>query len=407
MKAKGLMPVDEALGRLLDLAAASPIADIEELALARADGRVLGRDLFARIDSPPWANSAMDGYAFRLADLDGRALRVSQTIFAGQAPAPLEPGTCARIYTGAPLPEGADCVQIQENCTRPDDHHVLIEGQPRAGANVRPQADEIAAGEPLLNAGRILGPVSLGVLASQGYASVPVVRRPRVALLSTGDELVPPGQALAPGQIHDSNRTVLRALLQRLGCEVVELGRVGDDPQAICTALAAGSASDLILSSGGVSVGEADFIGKLLREQGEVMLWKLAIKPGKPFTFGKLEATPFIGLPGNPGSSLVTFLLLVRPYLLRRMGVAAVQPRRQPLPVGFDWPKAGTRQEYLRVRIEDGIARLLPGQSSGTLLSATLADGLLEIPAGRTFEAGEWLNFLPFDGLWGAANDAR
>jgi len=407
MKGAALMPVDEALGRLLDLAQGSPIADIEELALALADGRVLARDLFARTDSPPWANSAMDGYAFRLADLDGRALRISQTIFAGQAPAPLEPGTCARIYTGAPLPEGADCVQIQENCRLLDDQRVLIEGQPRAGANVRPRADEIAAGEPLLEAGRVLGPVSLGVLASQGYERAPVVRRPRVALLSTGDELVAAGQALAPGQIYDSNRTLLRALLQRLGCEVVELGRVGDDPEAIRAALAAGRANDLILSSGGVSVGEADFIGQLLREQGEVLLWKLAIKPGKPFTFGQLDATPFIGLPGNPGSSLVTFLLLVRPYLLRRMGVAAVRPRRYPLPAGFDWPSAGTRQEYLRVRIENGVARLLPGQSSGTLLSAAVADGLLEVPAGRTFAAGEWLDFLPFDGLWGAANDVR
>ncbi|MEE1886464.1 molybdopterin molybdotransferase MoeA [Pseudomonas carassii] len=395
----GLMAVDEALRQLLALARSEPFTAVEQVALRGADGRVLAEDLCAAIDLPPWANSAMDGYALRLDDLVAQPLRVSQTVFAGQAPEPLQVGTCARVFTGAPVPAGADCVQLQENCEVDAQGRVRSLDALRRGDNIRPQGNEIRARAPLLAAGTVLSPIALGVLASQGFAQLPVLRRPRVALLSSGDELAGEGAALGPGQIYDSNRVVLAALLERLGCEVIDLGCVPDDPLRLRAALTGAEGAELIISSAGVSVGDADCIGALLREDGEVKLWKLAIKPGKPFTFGHVGAVPLLGLPGNPGSALVTFLLLARPYLLARMGVERVEPLRVPVVAGFNWPKAGKRQEYLRVRLDGGRARLLENQSSSTLLSAVLGDGLLEVPAGETFEAGDVLDFIGFAGV--------
>ncbi|MDH0301624.1 MULTISPECIES: gephyrin-like molybdotransferase Glp [unclassified Pseudomonas] len=395
-----LMAVDDALAQLLALARAAPLEGVEQLPLRQADGRVLAEGLRAGIDLPPWANSAMDGYAMRLDDLATGPLPVSQTVFAGQAPEPLRPGTCARLFTGAPVPAGADCVQLQENCEVDGQGRVSSLTLLRRGDNIRAQGNEIRAGAALLAAGTVLDPIALGVLASQGITQVPVLRRPRVALLSSGDELAAQGARLAPGQIHDSNRVLLSALLARLGCEVIDLGCLPDDPQHIRAALLQAAGADLIVSSAGVSVGDADCIGTLLRESGEVRLWKLAIKPGKPFTFGYIDRVPFLGLPGNPGSALVTFLLLARPYLLARMGVARVQPMRMPVVAGFAWPKPGKRQEYLRVRLDGGRARLLENQSSATLLSAVEADGLLEVPAGETFEAGDVLDFIAFAGVF-------
>ncbi|MDF9620584.1 molybdopterin molybdotransferase MoeA [Pseudomonas entomophila] len=393
------MSVDEALRQLLALARATPFTAVEPVALRQADGRVLAEDLLAAIDLPPWANSAMDGYALRLEDLPGQPLPVSQAVFAGQAPGPLQAGTCARVFTGAPVPEGADCVQLQENCAVDGQGRVSSMTPLRRGDNVRPQGNEIRAGSLLLAAGSVLNPISLGVLASQGINQVPVLRRPRVALLSSGDELASEGAVLGPGQIFDSNRVVLATLLERLGCDVIELGCVPDDPLRLRAALAEAEGAELIISSAGVSVGDADCIGALLREGGEVKLWKLAIKPGKPFTFGHIGAVPLLGLPGNPGSALVTFLLLARPYLLARMGGVQVEPVRVPVVAGFAWPKAGKRQEYLRVRLDGGRARLLENQSSATLLSAAQGDGLLEVPAGETFKAGDVLDFIAFAGV--------
>lgn len=394
-----LLPVEEALARLLAQAAAAPIGECESVPLADADGRVLAEALIADLDLPPWPNSAMDGYALCLADCTGEPLPVSQRILAGQAPGPLQPGTCARIFTGAPLPAGADCVEMQENAEVLADGRVRF-GEPlRAGQNVRPQGQETRVGELVLAAGTRLGPVELGLAASLGRAELAVRRWPRVAVLSTGDELVEPGLPLGPGQIYNSNRSLLCAWLRRLGCAVVDGGILADDLQRTRDALAALADVDLILSTGGVSVGEADFLGQVLQEDGELTLWKLAIKPGKPLTCGHYRGVPVIGLPGNPASTLVTFGLLARPYLLRRLGVLDVEPLAVQVPAGFAWSKAGKRREYLRARLEGGRAVLYPNQSSGVLRSAAWADGLVEVLEDRTYAEGELLRFIPLSEL--------
>ncbi len=395
------MPVEAALQRLLELAAAAPIRDAEEAILADAEGRVLAADLHASIDLPPWPNSAMDGYALRIADWTGEPLPVSQRIFAGHAPQPLQPGTCARIFTGAPVPEGADCVEMQENAEVLADQRVRFTEGLSLGQNIRPQGQETRAGELVLAAGTRLGPIELGLAATLGHASLSVVRRVRVAVLSTGDELVEPGLPLGPGQIYNSNRRLLCSWLQRLGCEVVDAGILPDNLEQTRLRLGELGAVDLILSTGGVSVGEADYLGIALREAGELALWKLAIKPGKPLTVGQYNGVPVIGLPGNPASTLVTFGLLTRPYLLRRQGVQDVQPLQFAVPAGFDWPKAGNRREYLRARLEQGQARIYRNQSSGVLRSAAWAEGLVEVLEGSTSRQGDIVQFIPLSELLG------
>ncbi|WP_168188488.1 gephyrin-like molybdotransferase Glp [Pseudomonas sp. A25(2017)] len=395
------MAVEVALERLLEMAAATPIVQREHLPLAAALGRVLAEDLVSTLDLPPWPNSAMDGYALRLADGNGEPLRVSQRIFAGQAPEPLAVGTCARIFTGAPVPAGADCVEMQENAVVEDDQRVRFTERMVSGQNIRPQGQETTVGEQVLSAGTRLGPIELGLAASLGCASLEVVRKVRVAVLSTGDELVEPGQALGPGQIYNSNRVLLCGWLQRMGCEVVDAGILPDDLSATRERLAQLSDVDLILSTGGVSVGEADFLGIALREDGELALWKLAIKPGKPLTFGHYRGVPVIGLPGNPASTLVTFALLARPYLLRRQGVQSVAPLKFKVPAGFAWPKAGARREYLRGRMENGRAIIYRNQSSGVLRSAAWAEGLVEVLEGRTLVEGDEVGFIPLSEVLG------
>ena len=394
-KTGALMPVEQALQQLLDMAAAAPIGELQSLALAQCDGRVLAQDLISTLDLPPWPNSAMDGYALRVADWTGEPLVVSQRIFAGQAPQPLAAGTCARIFTGAPVPAGADCVEMQENAVVHADERVSFTEPLHSQQNIRPQGQETTVGERVLTAGTRLGPIELGLAASLGHDRLAVVRRPRVAVLSTGDELIEPGLPLGPGQIYNSNRRVLCSWLERMGCEVIDAGILPDDLEQTRTRLGELGAVDLILSTGGVSVGEADFLGIALREEGELALWKLAIKPGKPLTFGHFRGVPVIGLPGNPASTLVTFALLARPYLLRRQGVADVTPLRFEVPVGFEWPKPGNRREYLRGRIEQGKAIIYRNQSSGVLRSAAWAEGFVEVLEGTTLTVGDTVNFIP------------
>jgi molybdenum cofactor synthesis domain-containing protein len=400
-KTGSLMPVETALARLLEMAEASRIVEREYLPLAQVEGRVLAEDLISTLDLPPWPNSAMDGYALCLADWKGEPLPVSQKVFAGQAPEPLAPGTCARIFTGAPVPLGADCVEMQENAEVQTDERVHFIESMSVGQNIRPQGQETTVGELILAAGTRLGPIEQGLAASLGCAGLNVIRKVRVAVLSTGDELVEPGQALGPGQIYNSNRVVLCSWLQRLGCEVIDAGILPDDLPATRQRLGELQDVDLILSTGGVSVGEADFLGIALREEGELSLWKLAIKPGKPLTFGHFRNVPVIGLPGNPASTLVTFALLTRPYLLRRLGVQSVEPLKFPVPADFDWPQAGNRREYLRGRLEQGQATIYRNQSSGVLRSAAWADGLVEVLEGRTLLKGEEVLFIPLSDLLG------
>ena len=397
----GLMPVETALARLLAQAEARAIVECERVSLSDAAGRVLAEQLLAELNLPPWDNSAMDGYALRLADWTGEPLTVSQRIQAGSAPAPLQPGTCARIFTGAPMPAGADTVEMQENAVLQTDGRVFFSQPLKCGQNVRPQGQEACQGDCVLPAGTRLGPIELGLAASLGCAALNVRRRPRVAVLSTGDELVEPGQPLGLGQIYNSNRRLLIAWLERLGCEVVDAGILPDDLELTRTALTALNSVDLILSTGGVSVGEADYLGMALREEGELALWKLAIKPGKPLTCGQFRGVPVIGLPGNPASTLVTFGLLARPYLLRRLGVQRVEPLGFAMPAGFTWSKPGKRREYLRARLENG--RVVPylNQSSGVLRSAAWAEGLAEVLENTTLAEGDSLRFIPLSEILG------
>ncbi len=395
------MPVEAALARLLEMAEASPIVEHEHLPLAQVQGRVLSEDLFSTLDLPPWPNSAMDGYALNLGQWNGQSLPVSQKVFAGQSPQPLQFGTCARIFTGAPVPAGADCVEMQENAAVEADGKVRFLEPMKAGQNIRPQGQETTIGELILPAGTRLGPIEQGLAASLGCAALRVVRKVRVAVISTGDELVEPGQTLGPGQIYNSNRVLLCSWLQRLGCEVIDAGILPDDLATTRARLGELQDVDLILSTGGVSVGEADFLGIALREEGELALWKLAIKPGKPLTCGHFRNVPVIGLPGNPASTLVTFALLTRPYLLRRQGVHDVEPLKFSVPAGFAWPVAGNRREYLRGRLEQGRATVYRNQSSGVLRSAVWADGLVEVLEGRTLSAGDEVSFIPLSDLLG------
>lgn len=402
-----LKSLDAALAELL--AHAQPLPGSELLDTFDADRRVLAQDLVAALQVPPFDNSAMDGYALRAADLSGPelALPVSQRIAAGSIGEPLAAGTAARIFTGAAVPPGADAVVMQEECTVLDDGRVQINAAVKAGQNIRKSGEDMPLGSTVLTAGTRLGPAELGLAASMGCASLAVARRPRVALFSTGDELVMPGdvapQNLPAGSIYNSNRFFLRAMLQRLGCEVQDLGIVPDSYEATVAALqAAALHSDLVLTSGGVSVGEEDHVKPAVQALGSLDLWAIAIKPGKPFAYGRVGAAHFIGLPGNPVSSFVTFALLVRPFLLRLQGVQALAPQALDMRADFDWPRADKRREFLRVRInaQGGLDRFA-NQGSGVLTSAVWADGLVDNPPGQTIAQGDSVRFVPFAQLLG------
>jgi len=395
-----LLNVDAALQILLEQAQSAACLDSEEVTLDVAHNRVLAEPLQARFAMPPWPNSSMDGYALRSAEVQaGQVLPVSQKIFAGHTPQPLALGTCARIFTGAPLPEGADAVEMQENTQVLENGSVRFLQAVPSAKFVRPKGQEALPGDEMLPAGIRLGPIELAMAASLGCAQVTVRRRLRVAVLSTGDELIEPGQVLALGQIYNSNRTMLSQCLQRLGCTVVDMGILPDDAEQTRQRLEQLHDVDLLISSGGVSVGEADYLGQILREEGQLEFWKLALKPGKPLTFGRYKGTPVIGLPGNPTSSLVTFVLLARPYILKRMGVVDTAVQSFNVPVNFAMSVAGVRREFVRVWLVDGRAEKYDNQCSGMLRSAAQAHGLLEIPENTTCVEGQYLRYWPFSSL--------
>ncbi len=401
-----MRPFDDVRAALL--AAAKPVATIENVPTAEALGRVLAVDQVSSLNVPPLDNSSMDGYAVNTADVTapGARLTVAQRIPAGSVGHTLARGTAARIFTGAPVPHGADAIVMQELCTA-DGNNVTIDHVPRAGEWVRRAGEDIALGSTVLSAGVRLTPQMLGLAASVGCATLPVYRRLKVALFSTGYELVMPGEPLPPGAIYNSNRYVLRGLLEALGCEVEDLGIVPDTLDATRAALrSAAAANDLIVTSGGVSMGEEDHVRPAVQAEGRLDLWLVAMKPGKPVAFGQVndpaggEGAAFIGLPGNPVSSFVTFLLLVRPFVLRSMGVASCLPRSIPLAAGFNWTKPDRRREFLRARIgDDGRVDLFPNQGPGVLTSTVWADGLVDNPAGQPVAAGDLVRFIPYSEL--------
>ncbi|MEO8015126.1 MAG: gephyrin-like molybdotransferase Glp [Polaromonas sp.] len=399
-----MKPLDLALAELL--AFATTLAPAESLSTFDADGRVLAQDLLSALDVPAHDNSSMDGYAVRCADWQGAdtLLPVSQRIPAGSSGHALAGASVARIFTGAPMPPGADAVVMQEDCNAVEGG-IRIAAQPRPGQWIRRRGEDVASGAVVLQRGTRLSPASLGLAASIGFDRLQVAPRVRVALFSTGDELVMPGDVapadMKPGAIYNSNRFFLKALLQRLGCTVTDLGIVPDRLEATIDALKGASQQhDLILTSGGVSVGEEDHIKPAVQALGTLNLWQIAIKPGKPFAYGKIGAAHFIGLPGNPVSSFVTFLLLVRPFILQLQGANSLAPESIALRADFDWPKADKRREFLRVRLNvAGRLDLFANQSSGVLTSAVWGDGLVDNPAGQTIAHGDTVRFIPFSSL--------
>jgi molybdopterin molybdotransferase len=411
-----LKPLDIALAELL--AQVSTLQGVAEVSTFDADGRVLAQNILSSLHVPPQDNSSMDGYAMRSADVGavGTVLSVSQRIPAGSVGTALQPGTAARIFTGASIPAGADAVVMQEECdVLPEvngatgESQIHVNAVPKSGQWIRRAGEDVALGAVVLHQGDRLTPASLGLAASIGLAALPVVRKPKVALFSTGDELVMPGdidpQNMPAGSIYNSNRFFLRALLQRLGCVVTDMGIVPDNLEATKAALrSAAEGHDLILTSGGVSVGEEDHIKPAVQALGELNLWQIAIKPGKPFAYGKVnnatDTAHFIGLPGNPVSSFVTFLLLVRPFLLKLQGVQDVdQIATKSIAVRADFTlaKADKRREFLRVkRNAMGGLDLFPNQSSGVLTSAVWGDGLVNNPSGQTIAIGDMVQFVSF-----------
>ena len=398
-----LISVDEALVKLLD--PVSSVKESEKVKLEDALGRTLAEDLRSTINVPGYDNSAMDGYAVNSEDCveAGAQLPVTQRIPAGQTGQPLKKGSVAIIFTGAPIPEGADAVVMQELCEREGDV-VTVNAVVNAGSNVRKAGEDIGEGSVVLEAGARLRPQELGLLASVGLAEVSVKRKLKVATFFTGDELVEPGNKLGQGQIYNSNKYTLKGLLQTVGCEILDLGIVPDTLEDTVNVLKkAADVADLVITSGGVSVGEEDYVRIALEQLGELTMWRIAMKPGKPVAYGKVEDAVFMGLPGNPVSVFVTFLIFARPLILKMQGAEKYNNVFTNVRAEFEWP-AGKRQEYLRVRLEQGsdgyIAKLFPHQGSGVLSSACWADGLIEVNMNQQIKQGDMVKYLPFEGLY-------
>jgi len=397
--------VDAALQLLL--ARARAVTDNEIVSTFDARNRVLAEPLLSPIDMPSWDNSAMDGYAVNTADLaatQGR-LRVTQRIPAGCRGDVLAPDTAARIFTGAPIPDQANAVVVQEICQR-DGDWVVMPMDITAGANIRARGEDLRASDPVIAAGTRLSPRHVGLAASVGAEHLSVRRRLRVAIFSSGDELVMPGQPLSPGRIYNSNRFIYRTMLDALGCEVIDLGIVADTLEATVEALhSAAAQADLVLASGGVSVGEEDHVRPAMQQQGSLELWRIAMRPGKPLAFGHIDDTPFIGCPGNPVSMFVTFCLFVRPFILRMQGVIGdLLPLMLPARAAFDWPAPKKRREYQRARLSRGadgesVVEVFKSSSSAALTSLTWANGIVVIPEHQTVSPGDRLDFIPFSEL--------
>ena len=396
-----MLSFEQALERLL--AAAQPVAEIRSQPLTAAAGRVLALAQRSTVAVPPLDNSAMDGYAVRCADVTAAGVRlpVSQRIPAGTVGTALQPGTAARIFTGAPVPAGADAVVMQERCEH-GEGGVVINHVPRPNENIRRAGEDIAPGGEILEPGIRLRPQDIALAAAAGLPELPVYRRVRVGVFITGDELVQPGEPLPPGAIYNSNRYALRALLEGLGCAVRDLGTVPDNLAATRDALRRAAAdNDLIITSGGVSVGEEDHVKPAVDAEGRLDLWKIAIKPGKPLAFGEVRRAGgkawFIGLPGNPVSAMVTFMVMVRPFVLRLQGVRDVTPRAFAMRADFDWPRPDVRAEFLRARINDqGGVELFRNQGSGVVTSLCRGDGLVINPPGLAIARGDSVRFAPY-----------
>jgi len=397
----GLLSVDEALALLL--AGAKPVAEVEQVPTLEAAGRVLARAQTSTMDVPPMDNSAMDGYAIRISYISASnsQLKISQRIPDGSVGRPLEPGTAARIFTGAPVPPGADAVVMQEHCSVSGES-VSIKNSPKKGEWIRLTGSDIKRGGTVLTAGRRLLPQDTGLAASVGIKSLPVYRKLKLGLFFTGDELVMPGDPLPPGRIYNSNRFTLNGLAAAFGCEVRDYGIVPDKLDKTREVLRRAAAeNDLIVTSGGVSVGDEDHVKPAVEAEGSLLMWKIAMKPGRPLAFGTIGNSFFIGLPGNPVSSFVTFLIFVRPFLLKTQGIAEVAPRAIQARADFDWTEPDPRREFLRVKWNaEGGLDLYPTQDSAVLTSTAWADGLVDNPAGRPIRNGDRVRFLPYSELY-------
>ena len=397
---KGMLSVDEALAQML--AGAQPLTQVEQVPTMEAAGRVLAKAQTSTMDVPPMDNSAMDGYAVRLSEvsLNGK-LRVGQRIAAGSVGKALEPGTAARIFTGAPVPQGADAIVMQEHCSV-DSESVVVKKIPKKGEWIRLLGSDIRKGGTVLAAGKRLLPQDTGLAASVGIKSLPVYRKLRLGLFFTGDELVMPGEPLAPGRIYNSNRFTLNGLAAVFGCEVRDYGIVPDKLDKTREALRRAAAeNDVIVTSGGVSVGDEDHVKPAVEAEGSLLMWRIAMKPGRPLAFGRVGEAAFIGLPGNPVSSFVTFLIFVRPFLLKTQGQVNIQPRTIEARADFDWPEPDARREFLRVKwnAQDGL-ELYPTQDSAVLTSTAWADGLVDNPAQGAIRKGDRVRFLPYSELY-------
>ena len=405
-----LKNLDDAITELQAIASTAPDTkptDTEVIHLSKALNRVLSKDIHSNINVPPADNSAVDGYALNLDDYDANSeLLISQRIPAGSVPQPLAKNTAARIFTGAHIPDGANCVVMQENTTlSTDKKNILISDSPNLNQNIRPMGQDIKIGDCILSKGDVLTPQRLGLVASIGIAEIEVFKPLTIAILSTGDELVEPGTPVNEGQIYNSNRYLLNGFLKSLHFNILDIGVVPDNLESTLSALRnASSKADVIITTGGASVGEEDYVQTAISKLGKVDFWKVAIKPGKPVMLGNINSTPVLGLPGNPGAVFVTFMILARPFLLHKQGLTNTQSKAYPLAINFDVKKAGIRREFLRVIRKDNALELHSNQSSGMLSSASWAEGLAIIKEGTAPKKGDLVDFLAFDSLLNVNN---